>query len=538
MSMIRHIVGKDFALLRGRLALWAAFVAAKFALGFWLALRADVADADIGWLQGMVAMFVVTDVALTLVCTMVLVQEDGVAGTHAFWRTRPIAGGRLLAAKVAAAGVLLVLPAVVLALPWWWVCGLTPSQTAVAAAQTAVWQLAVITVGFGAAAVSTNLGRGFVGMIAVGAGLILANGALSTAFLKGAGAPLTAALWQLPLLLPVLAAVAVVQFFTREARIGRRLIAAGVAAVLAVPLVLAVGWIAWPQPSRGGERREELPLAADPAVQVAWRSATMRFEAGRSQSWMAQFRFEVTGVPVGRVVGGEVWHEWRRADGSIERARSDFRGASGGGPAVEAVKRPEAAAARGAERQAQTLNSTVWLTPDQATLLRSGAVDYRARLRLHLVQPEVVLVAPATGGKWQARLGHGGRVVEVERTAGERKAQLLESEPVDAWCELRRALARTGEPDLAKIHVVHNPRRGFATTSVSATRPAVTIGGVSVRVRTLDLFNPTEERDGKRVSKHADWAETASVALVIFREAAALERMVAKDGLAVQEETR
>lgn len=534
MTIIGHLVRKDFALLRGRLALWAAFAAAKFALGFWLVLRAEVTDADIGWLQGLVAMFVVTDVALTLVCTLVLVQEDGVAGTQAWWRTRPIGGGRLLAAKVAAAMLLLVLPAVALAWPWWWVCGLTAAQTAVAAAQTAAWQAAVITVGFGAAAVSTTLGRAFVGLIAVGAGLVLANGALSTVFLQGAGVPVQAALWQLPVLLPVLAGAAAVSFFTRDARHGKRLIAGGVAVVLAAPVALAAGWVRWPERSDARAEPPAVAGAGNRAVQVTWTSATMRaVETGRSQAWMVQLGFNLSGVPADRLVGGEVWHEWRRADGVVQRAHSGLGGAAGGGLAVQAVRAPERPAKPGEPRSDQVVRTTAWLTPQQATWLQSGQMDYRARLRIHLVRAEVAVVAPAAGGAWQARHGHGGRVVEIERKGTERKVQVLESEPLDAWQELRREGLRTGDREMAKTYVVHNPGRAYATTSWGATRPAVTIGGVALRVRTLDLFNPTEERDGQRVAKYADWVETTAVAAVLFPQTETMEREIEVKGMKV-----
>jgi hypothetical protein len=124
-------------------------------------------------------------------------------------------------------------------------------------------------------------------------------------------------------------------------------------------------------------------------------------------------------------------------------------------------------------------------------------------------------------------------VVELERTGAERKVELLESEPLDVWLELRRVIARSAERDREKIHVVHNPRRNFTTTSWGATRPAVTLGGVSVRVRTLDLFSPTEEREGKRVARYGDWAETTSLATVVFAPSRTIEREVVVKGMRV-----
>ena len=55
--------------------------------------------------------------------TALLVQEDNLVSTSPFWVTRSISNARLLAAKFAGWLALLWLPAVVLTLPWWLVCG-------------------------------------------------------------------------------------------------------------------------------------------------------------------------------------------------------------------------------------------------------------------------------------------------------------------------------------------------------------------------------------------------------------------------------
>lgn len=346
--------------------------------------------------------------------------------------------------------------------------------------------------------------------------------------------PPQVALWQLPFLLPVLAGAAAVSFFTRDARYGKRLIAGGMAVLLAAPVAMAAGWVTWPQGPGDAKRSEGAARHEDAGIQVTWRSAKLRrLESDGRVFWVADFHYDVAGVPARHTVGGTVWHEWRRADGVAERKQAGLWGSSSGGLAVEAVKELEHRKPLDPPRRTWSGTSSVWLSAEEAARLQSGAVDYRCRMDLRLVQPEVAVVAAATGGAWQARLGHGGRVVELERAGTERKVQLLESEPLDVGLEVRRAWARSMERDPEKTHVVHNAKRDYTTTSVGATRPAVTIGGVSVRVRTLDLFNPTEERDGKRVSKFADWVETTSVAAVIFPRSESMAREVEVKGMRV-----
>lgn len=99
MSVIFRILRKDIYRLRWDLAVYVACLTAVFVI---LARRVTVSGVVWGWFLGLQALLVVTISAQ-------LVQADPLVGTTAFWRTRPIARGLLLAAKAGFALVFVVL---------------------------------------------------------------------------------------------------------------------------------------------------------------------------------------------------------------------------------------------------------------------------------------------------------------------------------------------------------------------------------------------------------------------------------------------
>ncbi|MSU47875.1 MAG: hypothetical protein EXS37_02065 [Opitutus sp.] len=124
MKLILNIVRKDFLRLRWSLALLMLVMAIKYGLGWWLALGRTPDFETWKELPNVVACLVWIEVGLTWLISGMLVLEDSLAGTQANWRTRPIAGARLLAAKATGAFLLLCLPGVLFGLPWWLLHGL------------------------------------------------------------------------------------------------------------------------------------------------------------------------------------------------------------------------------------------------------------------------------------------------------------------------------------------------------------------------------------------------------------------------------
>ncbi len=124
MSLTWHIIRKDFR------AHWAAVVGCWAAHGVYLGfgallwVRSDIgADAMVSVYQ---LLWLLAEVAL-IAATMALINEDGAAGAS-WWKTRPMSGSRVVAAKLGAFALWLWLPLVGLTVLWWWYAGLTMTQ--------------------------------------------------------------------------------------------------------------------------------------------------------------------------------------------------------------------------------------------------------------------------------------------------------------------------------------------------------------------------------------------------------------------------
>ncbi len=112
MNLILHIAAKDLRRLKWALALWAS-------AGLFAVFGANYGGVPQTTLEqlALVAMFQFFGLSVALIAAVV--QEDGLTESTTFWRTRPISGGRLLAAKLGTNFVLFVLlPLSLLAIRW------------------------------------------------------------------------------------------------------------------------------------------------------------------------------------------------------------------------------------------------------------------------------------------------------------------------------------------------------------------------------------------------------------------------------------
>ncbi|HET7537240.1 MAG TPA: hypothetical protein VFJ90_12345 [Candidatus Didemnitutus sp.] len=123
MSLTWHIVLKDFRRLKLGLAIWTIMIIGQIFVAERMFSTAAFAP---GWFEKqeitlMLAILVGDVFAFFLSAAIVL--EDSLVGTRMFWVTRPISGGRLLAAKSLAVLLAVVLWPLAIALPWWIYCG-------------------------------------------------------------------------------------------------------------------------------------------------------------------------------------------------------------------------------------------------------------------------------------------------------------------------------------------------------------------------------------------------------------------------------
>jgi hypothetical protein len=104
MNLIWHIIKKDLRRTTWGLLIWAV------CLGYLFTFR-KIQVVQWSFMDNMGVFMLFAFVALTVVLIAAIVQEDGLTGKNEFWRTRPISGGRLLAAKMILIGmVFLVVP--------------------------------------------------------------------------------------------------------------------------------------------------------------------------------------------------------------------------------------------------------------------------------------------------------------------------------------------------------------------------------------------------------------------------------------------
>jgi len=111
MNLVIHQLNKDVRRTRVVLAFWFLLVVLQFTLVGWTAKPGDVLMQSIlPMLSGVLAFF---NYVLVLVLVPILIHQEPLVGTTAFWFTRPIARGTVLASKALFLLFLIVLPIMV-----------------------------------------------------------------------------------------------------------------------------------------------------------------------------------------------------------------------------------------------------------------------------------------------------------------------------------------------------------------------------------------------------------------------------------------
>lgn len=165
MSLVWHIVRKDFRRLSGPLMLWLLLVLGHLSLLFiWDGEMGTDSSALEGKRYFVNACGVVVR-GVGFILAAWLVMEDSLVSTQAFWRTRALSGGRLMAAKVLGAILMFsVLPVVVLAPIWLW-CGFSARELAWAAYEFGCAQALCSLAAFALGSVTETSGQFLVRLI-------------------------------------------------------------------------------------------------------------------------------------------------------------------------------------------------------------------------------------------------------------------------------------------------------------------------------------------------------------------------------------
>jgi hypothetical protein len=327
MSLIPHLLRWDVRRFRVLLAVWVVLVAANTVLeGVWPALAADLATrhtvgliGNLVWLARLLLIFVLA---------ALVVQAHPLVGSDAFWTTRPIRPGMLLASKLILLAAMMIAIPVAADVALMIAYHVPPNEIAAVAAQNALsWTLWVVLI-ISAAALTPSLAQFalVIGAAIVAAAVSLAALLSITMYRFTSGPPSSGSNdlpdstgWLVGTVLIIAAAVSllVVQYRTRN-RV--RSIAIGVAG-LAIAYVISS---AWPWPVLAA-KQEIPPWAADGSMlrlsadadTVSIGNDPFGFPQEASDWRMARARVGISGIEPGWSADIGVHEAAVRVDGKV-----------------------------------------------------------------------------------------------------------------------------------------------------------------------------------------------------------------------------
>ena len=174
MNLVWHIVKKDFIRLRLPLLLWTGLLLG----GIFISERMfSSSSLEWEWFSrqfGIMGAITFAWLVVSYILVAALGLEDSLVGSQIFWATRPISGGRLLAAKLLGAALFFILWPVVFTTPWLLWCGVGLSDVGHAALQVMTVQALLVLPALALAALAGQSSRfllwTLVTMLAVPAG--------------------------------------------------------------------------------------------------------------------------------------------------------------------------------------------------------------------------------------------------------------------------------------------------------------------------------------------------------------------------------
>ena len=533
MRLVWHIVKKDFRRLGIPLGLWTLLLIAKGEVGV-RALSSGGANTDrLLYFQEAEYMLVLLDAIVNVLLVATLVQEDTLVGTGAFWVTRPIGGGRLLAAKLLGAALMFGGLPLLVALRWWVACGYGAAEMGRAA--LALADVQVVTV-FGAmvlAALTTNINQFFgwalgLGAIAVASGFSLALIAEATHVEITRGIRETRDVMLVVLVAVGGVLVIAVQFFTRRrewALLGVK-VAAG---------LIVVGFAgAWDWSSRWARAPQTSALATE--ITLAVENVKLEPEGAMD--------FVLRGVPEDLDVKASADHVWQWSDGTKAAARSGWRlgswpgaaewrslGLSAGNASEEMARAYVTSGPEGAsQRDGWLVPMKFFLWPEKAERLQTERASYTGELHGVLLRPKLESELSLRAGDWRGGTSYRVRIDQVEWSEGELRLMLAESQP--AWTTYGRhrpSIATMMENVTAPgtAFALVNRARGEAVKLWSGGRRAETllVGTQELGWRPVRGSVPRTEEE-KQSGERPAWLEGATLAVVRYQEEARFDREV------------
>lgn len=242
MNLTWHIAAKDLRRTGPAAAVWVASILG-FALWFWFAMRVSPHYIVSRFSGEEVFTTIIRAIQMILALLMIgnAVLEDRLVGTDAFWLTRPIRRGQLLAGKALSAALLFIAAPLAVLIPLWLGIGFSAGELGSAAVEFVVPMVLILAFALMVGGLSASLGN-FLFLVIVLAVVHLIFGAFApTRGLTGHEAMSVRQSRNMLVqygLLPGMALVAVHQFLMRD----RRRSFALLAGLLLLTLVVRLAW--------------------------------------------------------------------------------------------------------------------------------------------------------------------------------------------------------------------------------------------------------------------------------------------------------
>lgn len=541
MNLTWHIMRKDLRALRWPVLVWVTVIVAKLGVG-WALLAADGTE-PVEWFNRMdgIAKVLAALEGISFVLAAAFIQEDLLVGTRAFWRTRPISGGRLLGAKLLSLALVFGVTPLLLTLPWWLHCGYGPSEIAWAALETAAIHALCVLIGVLWAVVTDGFGRFLMWTLVSLFAIPTLIGTLSY-YLRPGGVRVAGELQGdrtlviAGIALVGLAAVVAHQYLTR--RTGRSI---GIIATAASLIVIVGVW--WPWSLHvGGKVNSYLFQRAADNWPTAAAPAELRFVPGQAQlsrqgsakGGSLRITYGVEGLANSDVLL-PAWsaHAWRWFDGSTQTGRT-WGAAQRADTLMERTLAATAASAT-AEKHADTIVAFAGLTPADLEKLEGGPPGFTLHARLRLMRFDSIATIPWRDGARPPAGIPGERVAHVEQEGEELLVTIIRTSP-SLWVD-----NVVGGPMPSGPHcqyLLMNKSRDFANKGETRDRRTTRIATVFIDWRTT-AFRASKTAAGSRPTLAAiNAVNDADLVRATYSEQARFTRVLQFDQLAIERANR
>ena len=539
MNLTWHIVKKDLRAFKWPLLLWTMLIVAKLLVGVTLLNAAGTESPE--WfarMDGMAKVLAAFE-CVSFVLAAALIQEDLLVGTKAFWRTRPISGGRLLRAKVLLLGSIFLMLPLLLTLPWWLGCGYGLREIAWASLETVAIHATCLLLGVLWAVVTDGFARFLMWTLVTLFAIPTLAGTLSYYLTRGKSGPsgdlvTTRVIVGIAIAVLGILVVVVHQYLTQ--RTWRSIGLISVAAGMIVIVGACWPW-SWNVESRFYARlmrQEEGEWQAEPpGLKFAMESAKLGLRHTGDKGADVAVKYRVQGLAESQVLlPGWTEYAWHWADGTTQKGSAwsrsgmmDFMSERALGVAMKLA--PEG-------QYTETVTTLGLVSSDIAKRLQAETPGYTMKARLLLMRFDSATPVPLQRGSRTLHGVMGERVAAVEKSGEELLVTFIQHTPsllVDNHGGMYYPGVASGE---YFQYLLVNGTHDFVDRGHTAGHLSTQIGTVAITWHT-QAFRASRKAGGKRPLLEAINAlNDAELKKVNFLEQARFTHEIKVDPLTVE----